>query len=289
MAVVATGFFDGVHLGHQEVINIVVSSAHKKGEEATIITFSRHPRAVLQQDAHSLRLLNTLSEKIYRLKSLGVDRVEVLDFTKSFASLSALEYLKLLVSSYGASTLVMGYDNRLGSDKLSPNEVQLICEDLGLEFIVVEAFSPERGNLVASTPISSTKIRSLLSGGDVESAAELLGYNYSLKGVVVGGKQLGRKLGFPTANMSMYDPLKLIPGRGVYLTRVHCLEKEYYGMTNIGDIVETHIFDFNEDIYGLDIEISFLKRLRNSCNFPTLDELKTQLAKDRETCFRLIR
>ncbi len=279
MAVVATGFFDGVHKGHREVINALVSSARKRGEEAIVITFARHPRAVLQQDARTLRLLSSPDEKVERLKALGVDRVEILDFSRSFAELSAKQYLEdIIKGKFGGKALLLGYDNRLGSDRLTPLELAPLAGELGLDVLVVPpaSVSDETG------PVSSTKIRSALTEGRVEDAALMLGYEYSLRGVVVSGKQLGRKLGYPTANMQMYEPLKLLPEKGVYLTEVSTLDRRYYGMTNVGDIVETHILDFDEDIYGLDILVQFKKRLRDGRRFESLEDLKSQLAIDEE-------
>lgn len=283
MAVVTTGFFDGVHLGHRRVIETLVSSARQKGEEAIVVTFAKHPRAVLQKDARSLRLLSAAEEKLIRIKSLGVDRVELLDFSKSFAQMSSAQYIsELLQSRLGASSLVLGYDNRVGSDQRRACELGELTARLGLELEVVPA-----SLLPDGTPISSTKIRHALGEGRVEEAAAMLGYDYSLKGVVVGGKQLGRTIGFPTANMQLYDPLKLYPAKGVYLTEVSCLGSRYYGMTNVGDIVETHIFDFCDDIYGLDLEIQFKKRLRDMRRFESLSDLKMQLAIDQESCAAL--
>ncbi len=284
MAVVATGFFDGVHLGHREVIRTLVSSARERGEEAIAVTFATHPRAVLQQDARSLRLLSSPQEKISLLKSLGVDRVEVLEFSREFSRFTAGEYLRDTIRArLGGTAIVLGYDNRLGSDNLTPSLIEPLARGLGLDVIVVPAtLSPER------KLVSSTKIREALAAGRVEEAASMLGYEYPVSGVVVGGKQLGRTLGYPTANMQLYEPLKLIPGRGVYLSEVETLGGRYYGMTNVGDIIETHIFDFSEDIYGLDITVRFKKRLRDGQRFESLDALKAQLSHDELFCRQLL-
>ncbi|MCR4860121.1 MAG: riboflavin biosynthesis protein RibF [Bacteroidales bacterium] len=283
MAVVATGFFDGVHLGHRQVIQTLVSSARERGEEAIVVTFVRHPRTVLQQDARNLRLLNSPQERESLLRALGVDRVEVLPFDRAFARMTAQEYLRtVLKERLGATLLVLGYDNRVGSDCLTPDRLAPIASSLGLEVVVVPpACAEER-------IISSTKIREALSQGRVEDAGRMLGYDYALRGVVVGGKQLGRTLGFPTANLRLYDPLKLVPQRGVYLTGVELADRRFYGMTNVGDIIETHIFDFDEDIYGLDLQITFLQRIRDVKHFERLDDLKHQLAEDERTCRALM-
>ena len=323
MAVVATGFFDGVHLGHRQVIQTLVSSARARGEEAIVVTFAQHPRAVLQQDARTLRLLNSPQEKEALLRGLGVDRVETLPFDRAFARLTAEEYLRtVLRDRLGATLLILGYDNRLGSDRLTPELIAPLAESLGLEVLVVPptstaslhvsqppetSFGPHRFAVppltmprvarfpeaaAAAAPhaevVSSTKIRKALEEGKVEAAEAMLGYPYGLRGVVVSGKQLGRKLGYPTANLRLYDPMKLIPGRGVYLTEVDVLGGRYWGMTNVGDIIETHIFDFDEDIYGLDLEIRFRRWLRPMRNFDSLDDLKAQLAADEAACRTLL-
>ena len=300
MAVVATGFFDGVHLGHRQVIQTLVSSARARGEEAIVVTFSRHPRAVLQQDAYNLRLLNSPQEREALLRGLGVDRVETLPFDRAFARLTAEEYLRtVLRDRLCATLLVLGYDNRLGSDRLTPELITPIAESLGLEVLVVPPITGGHGSagqtLAAAqhtaTPaevVSSTKIRKALEEGRVEAAEAMLGYPYGLRGVVVSGKQLGRKLGYPTANLRLYDPMKLIPGRGVYLTEVDVLGGRYWGMTNVGDIIETHIFDFDEDIYGLDLEVRFRRWLRPMRSFDSLDDLKAQLAADEAACRTLL-
>ena len=290
--IATTGFFDGVHLGHRLVIERLVSLAHARGDESLVVTFWPHPRAVLQDGARELRLLNSLEEKKELLRVLGVDRVEVLDFTRSFAALTAEQYLReILRDRFGVTTLLMGYDNRLGSDRLTAASLKPIADGMGMELMELSplSFRPSE----ASGEISSTQIRAALEEGDITSAAEMLGYGYALKGVVVAGNRLGRTIGFPTANMKLYEPLKLVPGRGVYAVEAEVLGKKYRGMTNIGlrptvggsfTTIETHILDFDEDIYGLPLRITFLRRLRNEVHFPSLEALKEQLEKDRDCC-----
>ena len=282
--IATTGFFDGVHLGHRLVIERLVSLARERGDESLVVTFWPHPRAVLQNGARELRLLTTLEEKKALLAALGVSRVEVLDFTRPFAALTAEQFLRdVLRDRFGVTTLLMGYDNRLGSDRLTASNLRPLAEALGLELIELEPYQT----------ISSTKILKSLEEGDIASATEMLGYGYSLKGVVVAGNRLGRTIGFPTANMRLYEPLKLVPGRGVYVVEVQVLGKTWRGMTNIGlrptvggtfTTIETHILDFDEDIYGLPLTITFLRRLRDEVHFPSLEALKDQLAKDRDAC-----
>ena len=283
--IATTGFFDGVHSGHRLVIERLVSEAHARGDESLVVTFWPHPRAVLQDGARELRLLTALEEKKAMLAALGVDRVEVLDFTRSFASLSAERYLReILRDRFGVTTLLMGYDNRIGSDRLTAGALESVAQSVGMELMEVEPFP---------TKVSSTVIRRALSLGNVEEAERMLGYGYSLQGVVVAGNHLGRTIGFPTANMKLYEPLKLVPARGVYAVEVEVLGKTWRGMTNIGmrptvggtfTTIETNILDFDEDIYGLPLRITFLRRIRDEVRFPSLDALKEQLGKDCEAC-----
>ena len=287
--VVATGFFDGVHTGHRHVISQLVEAAVVRGDESMVVTFWPHPRNVLQKEARSLRLLTTLAEKQALLRGLGVDKVEVLPFTKDFSSMTTEEYLRMLIENYGAKTILLGYDNRMGCDATDPDEVARIAEDLGLEVVRTEMIPSVQGYAV-----SSTKIRRSLEAGDVETAAEMLGYAYTLHGVVVAGNRLGRTIGFPTANMQLYEPLKLVPGNGVYYVRVEALGRTMYGMCNIGckptvgqgnaRTIETNIFDFDEDIYGLDIKISFIRRIREEVRFESMEALSRQLENDKRQC-----
>lgn len=284
MAVVATGFFDGVHLGHREVIKTLVSSARKKGEEALVVTFDAHPRTVLQQDAGRLRLLTTPQERERLLLSLGVDRVETIPFSKQFASMDAESYIRnVLMDKFKATSIILGYDNRLGSDMLGVKEIGNLCAELGLKMEEVAPYVMPDG-----TTVSSTRIRNSLSGGMVDYANDMLGYRYMLTGVVVSGKQIGRTIGFPTANTLPSAPLKLVPERGVYLTEVDVLGGHFYGMTNIGDIVETNIFDFDESIYGLELTLRFVSRIRDMRTMSGLDDLKSQLSADKSSALQML-
>lgn len=321
MAVIATGFFDGVHLGHRLVTDTLLKVARERGEQSVIVTFWPHPRTVLQDDARSLRLLSSFQEKKSLLLGLGVDRVEVLDFSREFSRLTAEQYLRDYVKGrFGGTAIVLGYDNRLGSDRLCPEEIAPLASSLGLDVINVppvpvfcgpeENCSPSGvngadvlseelpGGKNVATSISSTKIRAALEKGDVQGAAAMLGYRYGLHGVVISGNQLGRTIGFPTANMQLYDPLKLIPANGVYLVEVETLGSHYYGMTNIGvkptvsgagvRTIETHIFDFDELIYGLDIRVRFIAKIRDEQRFASLDVLRDQLSADRTLCKQML-
>ena len=291
--VVATGFFDGVHVGHRLVIGQLVAAAAARGDESMVITFWPHPRNVLQKEARSLRLLTTLAQKKQVLHELGVDRVEVLPFTKDFSAMTMEDYLRHIMKEFGATAILLGYDNRIGCDAADSDQVARTAESLGLEVIRTEMVSSGTG-----VAVSSTKIREKLEAGDVNSANQMLGYNYSMHGVVVAGNRLGRTIGFPTANMELYEPLKLVPGNGVYFVRVKVLDRTLYGMCNIGlrptvgsgnaRTIETNIFDFSEDIYGLDIDIMFVSRIREEKKFDSMEELKNQLELDRDTCLSLL-
>jgi riboflavin kinase/FMN adenylyltransferase len=291
--VVATGFFDGVHVGHRLVIQQLVEAAAVRGDESMVITFWPHPRNVLQKEARSLRLLTTLAEKKQMLHDLGVDHVEVLQFTKDFSSLTTEAYLRMLMDRFGAKAVLLGYDNRIGCDAKGTDEVARTAEGLGLEVLRTEMVPSEHGYAV-----SSTKIRERLEEGDVNNAAFMLGYGYQLHGVVVAGNRLGRTIGFPTANMQLYEPLKLVPGNGVYFVKVETLDRKLYGMCNVGcrptvgtgnaRTIETNIFDFDEDIYGLDLKVTFLARIREEVRFDSLESLKMQLEKDRDSCLTIL-
>lgn len=287
MIVAATGFFDGVHSGHRMVIDKAVEMAREGNGKSLIVTFWPHPRNVLQLDADKLRLLTSLEEKRQRCLALGVDDFVVLPFSREFSNLTASEFLsRFLVGKYGVTHLVLGYDHHLGSDDVRDVEQRdRIVRQCGIVPVPVSDSVSATGRAV-----SSTMIRSILAGGDVVLGGSLLGYRYALDGVVVAGNKIGRTLGFPTANLSLYEPLKLIPAGGVYVVKVSVLGRSFLGICNIGtrptladgrgQIVETHILDFDEEIYGLDLRIEFICRLRDEQKFDSLDDLKKQLRKD---------
>jgi len=295
MAVAATGFFDGVHLGHKQVIDQLCAVARERGEESLLVTFWPHPRSVLQQDADRLRLLSTLQEKRERCRSYGVDRFEVLPFDRAFSGLSARAFIQeYLVKRLGVTALVLGYDHRLGHDAFaSTEEMMETVAACGVTPVRVEAFS-EGLDVV----ISSTQIRRALFAGDVKLAERMLGYRYGLHGVVVAGNRIGRTIGFPTANMQLYEPLKLVPADGVYAVRVHVLGQTWQGVCNIGlrptvgaggaRTIETHILDFDQEIYGLDLDIEFCARLRDERRFDSLELLKEQLCLDRKKAGEIV-
>jgi len=287
MVVAATGFFDGVHLGHAKVIELLCATAKAEGKRSAVVTFWPHPRSILRQDAGKLRLLNSLEEKEERFKNLGVDEVHVVDFTREFSKLTAEQFINdYLIEKYHVSTLIVGYDHRLGCKNSGSDDIIKIAEGCGIKAIRVGAISDSYNT------ISSTYIRNLIETGGIERANALLGYEYTLKGVVVPGCGKGRQIGFRTANMNLYDPLKLIPYNGVYAVRATVENKTYKGICNIGYrpttddgrglTVETHLLDFDEDIYGLDLSVRFVEFIREEQRFGSMELLRGQLLKDEE-------
>ena len=294
MVVAATGFFDGVHKGHKKVLSLLCDIAAQEGKKSAVITFWPHPRNVLQQQAYSLRLLTSIEEKKQLVKALGVNKFITIPFGKEFSRNTTKEFLKnYLKDKYGVSTLIIGYDHRFGCDKVSHEEMIELGREIGIRIVEVSEFIQD------DNVISSTKIRNLLQEGKIERANDFLGYRYGLKGVVVSGQKVGRTIGFPTANMQLYEPLKLIPADGVYSVFVEVLGKVYIGICNIGTrptvgennerTIETHILNFEEDIYGLDIKIEFVGNIRAEKKFPSLDALKEQLGTDKDYAYNLLK
>ena len=294
MVVAATGFFDGVHAGHRAVLQVLKDTAREEGEESAVVTFWPHPRNVLQQDASTFRLLNTLEEKKELIYRFGIDNVYVVPFTKDFSQLSTTEFMKeYLVDRFHADTLIIGYDHRLGrSSTASREELAAFAATVGLRTRIVEEVH------CGDRKVSSTQIRNALAAGEVREAAEMLGYRYSLLGVVVAGNRLGRTMGFPTANMELYEPLKIVPANGVYAVEAEVLGRRHGGICNIGTrptvgagnarTIETNIFGFNDDIYGLDLRISFIERIRDEHRFSSMEDLRHQLENDRKIAEKLL-
>jgi riboflavin kinase/FMN adenylyltransferase len=295
MVVAATGFFDGVHAGHRAVLQVLKDTAREEGEESAVITFWPHPRNVLQQDASStFHLLNTLEEKKSLILGFGIDRFYVIPFTRDFSQLDTADFMrKYLVEQFHVDTIVIGYDHRLGrSSTASREELAAIASTVGLRTRIVEEVHCE------DRKVSSTQIRNLLAAGDVQAAAQLLGYRYSLSGAVVSGNMLGRTMGFPTANMQLSEPLKMVPADGVYAVSVDVGGGRHGGICNIGTrptvteanvrTIETNIFDFSENIYGLDIRIGFVARIRDEHRFASLDDLRLQMEHDRKIAEKML-
>ena len=289
MAVAATGFFDGVHLGHRLVLETLLVEAEKRDGRSLVVTFWPHPRIVLGHGSDSLRLLSTRQERLSLLESLSPSEVVEMEFDGSFAAMTAGEYLALLKEKYSVSAVVVGYDTKLGCDLKGPSEIGELATQLGMECVRV----PEFG-----AAVSSTRIRRALSDGDVAGAASMLGYRYPLCGYVGHGNKIGRTIGFPTANLDVDEPLKALPGAGAYLCEVMVGGSSYYGMTNVGrrptvaedgaTVVETNIFGFNGDIYGEWMELRFIARVRGEKKFSSLEDLRRQLVSDRNQCTTII-
>ncbi len=286
--VLTIGVFDGVHLGHQQVLQQLLSEARKISGTAVLITFDPHPRKVLAGFGQPpLRVLNTLDEKLHLLAEKNIPHTVVVPFTKEFADLSAEEYIRdFLVERFQPHTIILGYDHKFGKDRRGDYHL-LDREAVKYRFNAKEI--PER--VIRDITISSTKIREALLAGDIDTAKEFLGYAYPLSGEVVHGNKRGRTIGFPTANISLPDADKLVPANGVYAVRVLLGTRKLQGMMNIGfrptvdgteRTIEVNILDFDEDIYGERITVQFLKRLREEKKFDGLEALKAQLEADRE-------
>ena len=286
--VVTIGTFDGVHLGHREVIAELKRIAHNTGGESVVFTFFPHPRMVVTPNEDTIRLLTTQEEKCLLLEELMLDHLVIYPFTREFASLAYTEFVKnILVDQMHICKLVTGYDHKFGHDRQGDFHALKILGDFhGFE---VEQLDPL---LVENVAVSSTKIRQALETGDVQKACHYLGYPYLLKGKVVEGRRLGREIGFPTANILPDDQHKLIPTDGVYAVLVNVGGVQYKGMLNVGSrptvntnvdhrSIEVHILDFSADIYQCDISVSFVERIRNEVKFGSIDQLKEQLILDK--------
>jgi len=286
-AFVTQGTFDGVHLGHQKILRQLKNAAEAEGGETVLLTFFPHPRMVLQPDDNSLRLLETVEEKTRHLEELGIDHLLIIPFTKAFSRQTSEAFVRdVLVDAIGTKVLVIGYDHRFGKNREGSFEH---LKSLGptYDFRVEEIAARD----IDDVTISSTKIRTALSQGDLETANTYLGYDYRITGTVVHGNRKGTGLGFPTANLQIEEQYKLIPCDGVYAVRVHVRNQLIQGMANIGKqptfadrkhAFEVHLFDWNEEIYGEQLHVEFVKRLRDEQKFENLDQLKAQLHQDHE-------
>ena len=292
-SIVTIGTFDGVHLGHQKIIRRLVDIKQKQGGETILFTFDPHPRKVLFPDQTDLKLITTTKEKCELLKQFGIDHVLVYPFTKAFSQMHATDYISdIIAKGLKTKTLVIGYDHRFGSNR--EGSIDTLKELSSIYNFVVEEIPAQEINQLN---ISSTRIRKAIEEGDIKTANDFLGYPFFVTGIVVKGKQLGRTIGYPTANIFVEDKDKLIPKIGVYAVNVVVDGKRYKGMLNVGinpttDTdklikIEVNIFEFDEDIYGHDIKVEFVKWIRNEEKFANLEELKSALANDKIACSSL--
>ncbi len=291
-AVVTSGTFDGVHLGHQKILARLREICQDTGGESVVITFWPHPRIVVS-GATDLQLLSTIDEKIDLLEKQGVQHLLIVPFTRDFSELSSEQFIQqVLVEKIGTRKLVIGYDHRFGRNREGSFEhLSQNASRYGFEVQEIPRQDVEH------VGISSSKIRQSLLEGNVHIAAEYLGRTYGLSGVVVKGNQLGRTIGYPTANIHVSESYKLIPADGVYVVQVEVNKQVYGGMMNIGirptihgthQTIEVNIFDFNADIYGQDIQVSFVEKIREEQKFLGVEALKAQLHQDSLTARQLL-
>jgi len=292
-AVVTSGTFDGAHIGHQKILRRVIERAKETDGQSVVITFWPHPRLVLFPEDNDLKLLSTIDERITELGSFGIDYLLIIPFTKAFSRTSSRSFISdILVKAINTKVLIIGYDHRFGKNREgSFDNLKARAKQYGFE---VEEIPRQDVDDVA---VSSTKIRKALESGDIETATRYLGRNYTLTSTVEEGNKLGRTIGYPTANLAMPAPHKLIPANGVYAVWVWVSKTRYAGMMNIGVrptidgkqlTLEVHILNFNSDIYGQSITVEFAKQLRQEQKFNGLEALKAQLAKDREAAEQVL-
>lgn len=288
------GTFDGVHIGHQELLNKLKAETEKISGESLVLTFWPHPRLFLFPDDQDLRLLQTLDEKLDVLAACGVDNVLVLKFDKNLSHIYPEDYIKdVLVKQLNVKVAIVGYDHRFGRNR--EGDIQLLKKfESQYDYKVLEIPAEDINEIT----VSSTKIRKALNEGDIETANAYFGHPYRFKGNVVKGMQLGRKLGYPTANIEVDYPYKLIPAKGVYVVKCLVEGQWYGGMMNIGDnptiegkpfSIEVHLFDFEMDIYGKPLVVSMVSRLRDEKKFENLEELSLFLQIDEKNAIERLK
>lgn len=290
--ILTLGTFDGVHIGHKKILERITQNTENGKYESLVLTFFPHPRMVLQEKSE-IRLLNTISEKTELLEATGIENLIVHPFNESFSRLTAEEFVHtILVDKFQIQKIIIGHDHRFGRNRTA-NIDDLIAFGAAYGF-EVEQISAEE---IQDVSVSSTKIRKALNEGNMALANEYLGYDYFLNGTVAKGKQLGRTIGFPTANIHIEEDYKLIPKIGVYVVKAVVNNEIVYGMMNIGynptvngekQTIEVHLFDFNEDIYDQNIRVSLLRYIREEQKFGSIDALKAQLQQDQNEALAFI-
>ena len=281
------GTFDGVHIGHKKILNKLTQNTENETYESLVLTFFPHPRMVLQEDS-DIKLLNTIAEKIDLLEKIGIENLVIHPFDETFSRLTAEEFVSsILVDQFHIHKIIIGHDHRFGRNRTADID-DLIAFGKQYDF-EVEQISVQEINEIS---VSSTKIRNALLEGNMALANEYLGYEYFLTGNIIQGKQLGRTIGFPTANLKIEENYKLIPQNGVYIVKSIINEETVFGMMNIGfnptvegqkQSIEIHYFDFNADLYNQKISVSILHRIRSEQKFESVELLKEQLEKDKKT------
>jgi len=290
--IVTIGTFDGVHIGHQKIIEKVVQTAKKSNKKSVLLTFFPHPRMVLQKDSN-IELINTIDERAALLAKTGLDYLIIHPFSKSFSRLTALDFVRdILVNQLNISKLIIGYDHHFGKNR--EGNLEQLTEYSYLYDFEVEEIPAQDINDVS---VSSTKIRRALSEKNIKTANKYLGYNFMLSGTVVNGKQLGGKIGYPTANIHVEESYKLIPKTGVYIVKSTIQNSAVFGMMNIGfrptingkhQTIEVHFFDFNEDLYAQNITVEILYFLRDEEKFNSVETLISQLEIDKSNALNYL-
>lgn len=291
-SILTIGTFDGVHIGHQKIIEHLNANKTSKKDKSVILTFFPHPRMVLNAD-NDIKMLNTIDEKAQLLEKFGLDHLVIQPFTQEFSKLSALEFVRdILVNTLQVKKLVIGYDHHFGKNR-EGNFEQLLKYKNEYNFELEKITAQE----IENVSVSSTKIRKALENGIIEKANKYLGYNYMLTGEIVTGKGLGRKLNFPTVNLYIKETYKLIPKTGVYIVKTQIEENTVFGIMNIGyrptidgknQTIEIHLLDFNANLYGKKMQIEILNRLRDEQKFDSVEHLTEQIQEDEKSARKWI-
>ena len=287
-SIVTIGTFDGVHLGHQQILKQLIDTSRKSKLKSVLLTFFPHPRMVLQPDI-SMRLIQTIQEREKALQKTGLDYLVIHPFSTEFSRLSADDYVKqILVEQLNVRKVVVGYDHRFGRNRTASLEDMYHYADIH-EFEVIEINAEK----IESTAVSSTKIRKAIDEGNIELANTYLGHSFTIEGMVIGGDKRGRELSYPTANIDLQNPHKIVPKQGVYLVKSNLEDRIIYGMMNIGTkptfdaampSIEVHFFDWNGNLYGQAVQVELLKWVREERKFNTVEELQTQIQADEQYC-----
>ena len=291
-SIVTIGTFDGVHIGHRKIITDMVAKGEKENLLSILLTFFPHPRMVLQKDSN-IKMIDTINEKKNIFKKLGVEVLIIQPFTKDFSRMSAIKFTRdILVNSLKVSKLMIGYDHRFGRNREATVKT---LKSFGLDYNFKVDEIPAQD--IESISVSSTKVRKAIRSGDFKLVNKFLSRPFNLSGKIIKGDELGRKIGYPTANLKIFEKYKLKPQNGVYLTRTKLKKQTYFGMMNIGirptisaknNQIETHLFDFNGNLYGHEMTLEILEKIREEKKFKSIEKLKIQLDVDKKHCQKLI-